>query len=532
MTRGCVTYGRVSSDAQAEDGSSLASQREALEAFCQANDLRQVEHVEDSVTGATLSRPGIKRVRELVQSGAVSVLACWSVDRLARDNYLGTGFLQWLQRHGVETVFVNEHYARTPEGELFRGMRWEFAAYERKLIRARTMRGRLKKARAGQVPVRFRLFGYQCVRKWEAAACEGKRDGELLVDEVEAAAVRLVFGWWEAGVDDTGQAVSLRRTAVRLNALGYTTVRGRPWNAVAVSGLLAQEAYCGRLWWNRTERIKSEDEHERTHIQDLPRPESEWILIPVPALVSPDTWAAVQARRAANTVERVGRPSQEFPLASVIFCGVCRRADGTPLRVGAHRASNCPGRPAYSSRSYACNSRSNRERREACGIRVNAPPLEAAVYRWALRVTAPGRLARLARQHARKQRQQDPDAASRLESVERDLRELDQREGRFLDALLSGFAVETIAAKQQELARQRAALRLQQQALRGLLAPELDADRLAETVERRAAGWREGLVRGRGDAPRLQLIYRELLRVYLLPGGRWRIELAPRVFGG
>lgn len=35
------------------------------------------------------------------------------------------------------------------------------------------------------------------------------------------------------------QAMSLRRLAAALNAAGHTTARGKPWNAVQVSRLLA-----------------------------------------------------------------------------------------------------------------------------------------------------------------------------------------------------------------------------------------------------------------------------------------------------
>src|SRR5436305_2877054 len=62
-----ILYARVSTDEQARSGYSLAQQLEALRAYCVHEGLEVLEEVTDpGQSGASLERPGMDRVRELV----------------------------------------------------------------------------------------------------------------------------------------------------------------------------------------------------------------------------------------------------------------------------------------------------------------------------------------------------------------------------------------------------------------------------------------------------------------------------------
>src|SRR5688572_26915894 len=72
-----ILYARVSTAEQARSGYSLAQQLEALRAHCELEEYEVLEEVSDpGQSGASLERPGMDRVRDLVAADGVSLL-CW-----------------------------------------------------------------------------------------------------------------------------------------------------------------------------------------------------------------------------------------------------------------------------------------------------------------------------------------------------------------------------------------------------------------------------------------------------------------------
>ncbi len=70
-----ILYARVSTEEQARSGYSLAQQIEALRAYAEQEGYQVLEEVSDrGQSGASLERPGMDRVRDLVTAGGVSVV--------------------------------------------------------------------------------------------------------------------------------------------------------------------------------------------------------------------------------------------------------------------------------------------------------------------------------------------------------------------------------------------------------------------------------------------------------------------------
>src|SRR5829696_2342125 len=81
-----ILYTRVSTDEQARSGYSLAQQMEALRDFAAREGYDILEEVTDpGKSGASLARPGMDRVRDLVAAGGVSVVLAQDRDRFARE---------------------------------------------------------------------------------------------------------------------------------------------------------------------------------------------------------------------------------------------------------------------------------------------------------------------------------------------------------------------------------------------------------------------------------------------------------------
>src|ERR671932_2934378 len=81
-----ILYARVSTDEQARSGYSLAQQIEALRGYCEREGYEVLEEVQDpGQSGASLERPGMDRVRDLVAAGGVSAVLAQDRDRFARE---------------------------------------------------------------------------------------------------------------------------------------------------------------------------------------------------------------------------------------------------------------------------------------------------------------------------------------------------------------------------------------------------------------------------------------------------------------
>jgi site-specific DNA recombinase len=81
-----ILYARVSTDEQARTGYSLAQQLETLRGYAADEGYEILEEVTDAgYSGASLQRPGMDRVRNLVQGSGVSFVLAQDRDRFARE---------------------------------------------------------------------------------------------------------------------------------------------------------------------------------------------------------------------------------------------------------------------------------------------------------------------------------------------------------------------------------------------------------------------------------------------------------------
>ena len=191
-----ILYARVSTEEQAKSGYSLAQQIEALREYAAHEGYEVLEEVTDpGQSGASLERPGMDRVRDLVAAGGVSVVLAQDRDRFAREPAYHYLLKKEFEEHGTRVRALNDRGDESPEGELTDSILDQLAKYERAKIAERTRRGKLRKAREGKViaagPRAPYGFGYNLAR-----------DG--LVVEGEARIVRRVFR--AVGVEGVGLA--------------------------------------------------------------------------------------------------------------------------------------------------------------------------------------------------------------------------------------------------------------------------------------------------------------------------------------
>jgi site-specific DNA recombinase len=239
-------YARVSTERQQERGT-IASQLELLRAAARADDHQVVaEFVDDGSSGARLDRPALDRLRDAAEAGALDAVLCLCPDRLARVYAYQVLILEELERFGVPVRFLDGPApGDDPQAKLLVQVQGVIAEYERAKIAERYRRGKLHRARAGEVCFWKVPFGYR-----RLAAVPG-RPARMEIFEPEAEIVRAIFA---AYVDDGD---SIRQIAHDLHDRGVPSPTGKPvWGTSTVTRLLHNEAYIGRVYYNRRETIK------------------------------------------------------------------------------------------------------------------------------------------------------------------------------------------------------------------------------------------------------------------------------------
>ena len=147
-----ILYARVSTEEQAKSGYSLAQQIEALRQWTAREGYEVLEEVVDrGQSGASLARPGMDRVRDLVQGGGVSEVLAQDRDRFAREPAYLYLLKQEFEHYGTRIRSLGDRGDDSPEGELTEGILDQLAKFERAKTAERTRRGRLRKAREGKV---------------------------------------------------------------------------------------------------------------------------------------------------------------------------------------------------------------------------------------------------------------------------------------------------------------------------------------------------------------------------------------------
>jgi putative resolvase len=111
-----IVYVRVSSPSQKKD---LATQKEALRAYCLEHGVKVDEWVEDIGSALNYKRKGFNQIIEQIELGQVKQLVIGSQDRCVRFGY--DWFEAFCERHGTEITVINGG-SFSPEEELVRDL--------------------------------------------------------------------------------------------------------------------------------------------------------------------------------------------------------------------------------------------------------------------------------------------------------------------------------------------------------------------------------------------------------------------------
>jgi site-specific DNA recombinase len=224
-----ILYARVSGEEHMKKGYSLLDQRDTLRVWCSENDYKIFEEVEDGgYSGAYLERPGLDRVREMVNAGGVDAVVVLFRDRIARGVYAQL-LAEEFREHGARLIALNSRGDDSPDGELGDNILDVIVAWERKKIAERMNRGKRRKAKEGKIVAGPRPnYGFRF---------KENRDG-YLVDEDKMAVVRRVFRM--VGVE--GMTLNAARCALEKEGILSPSGR-RGWSRQYLRNCINDDVY-------------------------------------------------------------------------------------------------------------------------------------------------------------------------------------------------------------------------------------------------------------------------------------------------
>jgi site-specific DNA recombinase len=313
-------YARVSTDEQAEHGTSLEEQVRRCRAHA-GPDAEIIEFVDDGVSGKSLQRPQLQTLLERARQGAIGRVICLDPDRLARNLLHQLMIADDLRAAGVQVEFL-QFGADTgsPDGKLLFHVRGAISEFEAAQIARRMYSGKLVRAREGRVAGGTCIFGYRLDRLRQ----------QWVEEPREARTVRMMFAW--------APEMGTWRIAQRLNAEGVRSRFGGRWSQSSVIGILRNATYTGRMPQMRGAGY-----------------------VPVPPLVSSEQYERVQRALSERHNRPPGRTTHPYLLTGRLTCGICGRSMcggyGRPTKNGTTTYYGCSGKVKPTDPQRPCSSR-------------------------------------------------------------------------------------------------------------------------------------------------------------------------------
>lgn len=352
-------YTRVSTEEQAKNGFSLQDQLRQCRTKAGTEDVK--EYIDDGISGEFLDRPALTKLRQDVKDGLISCIICLDPDRLSRKLMNQLIITDEFDKRGVELIFVNGEYSKTPEGNLFYSMRGAIAEFEKSKINERMSRGRKEKARQGKVLRDFQIYGYSFDKETE----------QFIINEAEAAIVRFVFDLFT----QPNQLVQgLNGIAKYLTDKSVPTKRGaQVWHRQVVRQMILNRAYVGEFYqnrWNTEGMLGNKHRPQDEKINMRIRNKDEWILIPCIPLIDLGQFDHAQKMLTESRRRWAQKSKHEYLLSGLLRCSDC--GNTMTGRVTSNWGKKVPEYTDVKNTAGAKN--------KGCGRRVKASDIESQLW--------------------------------------------------------------------------------------------------------------------------------------------------------
>jgi site-specific DNA recombinase len=314
-------YGRVSTEEQAQEGFSIAAQKEKLTAFVQSQDWDIYDYyIDEGVSAKDTDRPELQRMLRDIRDRKIDVVLVYRLDRLTRSVLDLYQLLQEFERYDVKFKSATEVYDTTTAiGRLFITLVAALAQWERENLAERVKFGQEQMVNELKRPGGRPPYGFDLV------------DGTLVINEQEAPIVREIFDRYIHG---TG----LDSIAADLNLRGIPTKFGKEWSKVTVQNLLQNQTYYGALRWNYRKGGRKVNSPE------------DWVIIEgvYDPIIDKATFETAQKVMQSRRLKHPRELASDFIFSGVLHCARC----GGSMYGKTTRSKH--GEKVYEQRHYIC----------------------------------------------------------------------------------------------------------------------------------------------------------------------------------
>jgi len=362
-------YIRVSTQAQADKGESLNTQRQQIEAYIQSKALIQEEgwtlteiYEDAGRSGGNVDRPGLQSLMDDAKNGKFDVVVVPRLSRFARNTQDLLNKVEELKEYNVQFASIKETIDLTsPYGKFMLIMLAGVAELERETLKETMGDTKNILRNEKKILVGTSTLGY----KWDTP------NSKFVIVPREAKIYRRVVDMYLSGVSYADIALTLKEEGVKgkRSYLSPTTI----------SYMLKNPAYYGRLEtnkhiykqsksgnWNRTKELK---------------PPDQWVTYKLEPLISKTDWDKLQEKTISNIhkSKHVTEGGKTFWLRDMLVCGEC--GENVKHRLGNRRKDGI--QPRY----YCCYLRQTSKKtnkfhdREKCKLPlINAAGIEKLVW--------------------------------------------------------------------------------------------------------------------------------------------------------
>ena len=278
-----VIYARYSSDNQREE--SIEGQLRECTAYCKKNNIAILRtYIDRALSAKTDNRPDFLRMIKDSAKGLFDVVIVWKLDRFARNRYDSAHYKAQLRKYGVKVLSATENISDGPEGIILESMLEGMAEYYSAELSEKVIRGHTENALKCKYNGGTPTFGYLI-----------DNDKQYQIDPRRAPVVLDIFTQYDKGA-------TMKEIRDFLNAVGVTTVRGKPVDLNFVSYILHNRKFIGEYSY-----------------RDIVVPNG------IPAIVPQDLFDRVQERMAKNKKAPARHKAEDdYLLTTKLFCGTCK----------------------------------------------------------------------------------------------------------------------------------------------------------------------------------------------------------------
>ena len=338
-----------------------------------------------------------------------------------------------INEEGASVEFLSIHPPKTEDERLGYDVRGLVSWWERRKIKARTLRGKIRKAKEGYIVGGKAPYGYRYVPRIT------ETPGYYEIVKEEARWIREIFRLY------AWEGLSAEAIARHLTEKKVPTKSGNSiWRKSTVYSILTNETYAGVAHYNKHRSIPPKDAGKTRYYRRLKntsreiRPKEEWIPIKVPAIIDRETWEQAQKRLKKNAQTSPRNTRHPYLLRGKLVCGLC----------------NLPfyGTPSRSKLFYYCSNRHhNSPLPKTCPAKpVDASILDCTVWESLTKILSHPDILVTGLKRVQKAEANYPDyRKQRLKDIERRLEKLKKAEQRAAELYIYDEAMTPQSYKQQ-----------------------------------------------------------------------------------